>query len=77
MAATAVVERAYKSTATGSPLLDLLWRAARSRGDSAPTADLFAAWARRFILFPDKRHPRYMGLAHVSTRSRPGIAVRR
>ena len=31
-----------------------------------PTADLFAAWARRFILFHDKRHPREMGLAHVT-----------
>jgi hypothetical protein len=66
MAATAVVEPAHEPTKTGSPLLDRLWHAARSRGDSAPTADLFAAWARRFILFHDRRHPRELGLAHVT-----------
>src|SRR5262249_34462207 len=42
------------------------WHAARSRGDSAPTADLLAAWARRFILFHDRRHPRDLGLAEVT-----------
>ena len=66
MAATAVVEPAHEPTKTGSPLLDRLWHAARSRGDSAPTADLFAAWARRFILFHDRRHPRELELAHVT-----------
>jgi hypothetical protein len=66
MAATAVVEAAHEPTKTGSPLLDRLWHAARARGDSAPTADLVAAWARRFILFHDRRHPRELGLAHVT-----------
>ena len=66
MAATAVVEPAHEPTKTGSPLLDRLWHAARSRGDSAPTADLFVAWARRFILFHDRRHPRELELAHVT-----------
>jgi hypothetical protein len=62
MTATAIVEPAHGPTKTGSPLLDQLWHAARSRGDSEPTADVFAAWARRFILFHDKRHPGEMGL---------------
>jgi hypothetical protein len=66
MAATAVVEPAHEPPRTGSPLLDRLWHAARSRGDSAPTADLFVAWARRFILFHDRRHPHELGLAHVT-----------
>jgi hypothetical protein len=61
-----VAESAQQPTRTGSPLLDRLWHAARSRGDSAPTADLLAAWARRFILFHDRRHPRELGLAQVT-----------
>jgi hypothetical protein len=63
MATTAVVEPAHEPTKTGSPLLDRLWHAARSRGDCAPTADLFAALARRFALIHDMRHPRATGLA--------------
>jgi Phage integrase, N-terminal SAM-like domain len=66
MTATAIVEPAHGPTKTGSPLLDQLWHAARSRGDSEPTADVFAAWARRFILFHDKWHPGEMGLAQVT-----------
>jgi hypothetical protein len=66
MAATAGVEPAHEPTKTGSPLLDRLWHAARARGDSAPTADRVAALARRFNLFHDRRHPRELGLAHVT-----------
>lgn len=66
MAAKAPVDPAGGVEGTGSPLLDQLWHVARSRGASAPTADLFAAWTRRFILFHDKRHPRDMGLGHVT-----------
>jgi hypothetical protein len=57
--ATAIVEPAQALTKTGSALFDNLWQAA-AIGDSAPTADLLAAWARRFILFHDKRRPREM-----------------
>ncbi len=66
MAATAFVEPGHEPSRTGSPLLDRLWHAARSRGDCAPNADVLAAWARRFILFHDRRHPRELGLAHVT-----------
>jgi hypothetical protein len=66
MTAIALVEPAHGPSITGSPLLDRLWHAARSRGDSAPTADFLAVWARRFILFHDKRHPGEMGLAQVT-----------
>ncbi len=48
--------------ATGSPLLDRLWQAARKRGDSQPTADGLVDWARSFILFHNKRHPSQLGL---------------
>jgi integron integrase len=48
--------------ATGSPLLNQLWQAARTRGDSQPTADCLVDWARRFILFHNKRHPSQLGL---------------
>jgi integron integrase len=64
--ATALVELAHGPTKTGSPRLDWLWHVARSRGDAAPTSELLAALARRFILFHDKRHPREMGLAQVT-----------
>jgi hypothetical protein len=66
LAATAIVEPAHEPTKTGAPLPDRLGHAARSRGDAAPPADFFAAWARRFILFQDRRHPRELGLAHVT-----------
>src|SRR5262249_30419795 len=46
---------------TGSPLLDRLWQAAQQRGDSRPTADGLVQWARRFILFHNKRHPSELG----------------
>lgn len=48
--------------ATGSPLLDRLWQAARKRGDSQPTADGLVKWARCFILFHNRRHPSQLGL---------------
>ena len=48
------------------PLLDRLRVAARDRGDSAPTAENLVLWARAFILFHNKRHPRELGLADVT-----------
>src|SRR5438105_11224432 len=51
---------------TGSLLLDRLWQAARRRGDSQPTADRLVDWARRFILFYNKRHPSQLGLREAS-----------
>jgi len=51
---------------TASPLLERLRMAARSRGDSQPTAENLVAWARAFILFHNKRHPSQMGLPQVT-----------
>jgi len=59
-------ELVHAPSKTGSAFLDRLWEAARSRGDSAATADVLAAWAQRFILFHDKRHPREIGLAQLT-----------
>jgi integron integrase len=50
---------------TGSQLLDELWQAARKRGDSQPTANGLVEWARRFILFHNKRHPSQLGLGEA------------
>src|SRR5437868_2080190 len=46
-------------------LLDQLSQAARQRGASEPTTAQLVDWARRFILFHGKRHPRDMGAAEV------------
>ncbi len=62
MNAIVVAEPNPREPATGSPLLDRLWQAARKRGDSQPTADGLVDWARRFILFHNKRHPSQLGL---------------
>src|SRR5207244_12429722 len=35
---------------------------AGKRGDSQPTADRRVEWARRYILFHNKRHPSELGL---------------
>lgn len=43
--------------------------AARERGDSAPTAENLVSWARAFILFHNKRHPRELGLAEALHRA--------
>ena len=48
-------------------LLDQFRDAARARGHSAPTTDVLAAWARRFILFHDKQHPASLGLPQVTS----------
>jgi integron integrase len=46
-------------------LLDQLQQIARDRGHPLCTVQAFAAWARRFILFHHKRHPREMHSAEV------------
>jgi integron integrase len=48
------------------PLLERLRRAALERGAAGPTADHLVSWARAFILFHDKRHPRDMGLSEAT-----------
>src|ERR1700720_192773 len=47
-------------------LLAQLRLIARQRGHVEPTVAAFADWARRFILFHGKRHPRELGLAEVA-----------
>ena len=46
-------------------LLDQLRAAVRSRHYSIRTEDTYVQWARRFIVYHDKRHPREMGPAEV------------
>ena len=46
-------------------LLDQVRLALRTRHYSIRTEDAYAGWARRFILFHDKRHPADMGAAEV------------
>ena len=54
-------------TAPGAPrLLDRLREAIRVRHYSIRTEAAYVDWARRFILFHDKRHPLEMGPAHVT-----------
>ena len=60
--------------------LDQLRDALRTRHYSLRTEDAYVAWARRFILFHDKRHPKDMGtpevvafLSHLATEG--GVAA--
>jgi len=46
-------------------LLDQLRQAIRARHYSIRTENAYCDWARRFILFHDKRHPRDMAAAEV------------
>jgi len=46
-------------------LLDQLRAAVRSRHYSIRTEDTYVQWARRFIVYHDKRHPREMGPIEV------------
>jgi hypothetical protein len=46
-------------------LLDQIAQAARQRGASEPTTAQLVSWARAFILFQGKRHPRELGAAEV------------
>jgi integron integrase len=46
-------------------LLDQLRIAIRTRHYSVRTEQSYVDWARRFILFHDKRHPKDMGASHV------------
>ncbi len=48
-------------------LLDRLREAIRVRHYSIRTEDTYVDWARRFILFHDKRHPRDLGASEVAT----------
>ena len=47
-------------------ILDRLRDAARERGASAASVDNLVGWARAYILFHDKRHPRDMGLEQAA-----------
>ena len=47
-------------------LLDRVREAIRVRHYSIRTEDTYVDWARRFILFHDKRHPLQMGPAEVA-----------
>ena len=47
-------------------LLERFREAARAHGNSAPTTDALAAWARSYILFHNKRHPSELGLPQVT-----------
>ena len=49
------------------PLLEQLRLKIRLKGYSRATESNYSYWARRFILFHDKRHPREMGLPEVET----------
>ena len=49
-----------------SPFLDSLREAIRVRHYSIRTEKAYVGWARRFILFHDKRHPKDMGGVEVS-----------
>ena len=57
-----------EGSAAGTPprLLDRLREATRVRHYSIRTEDAYADWARRFILFNDKRHPQDLGAAEVT-----------
>src|SRR5262249_6561803 len=57
-------DHAPQPGAPASPprLLDLLRQATRQLGHPEDTVAAFADWARRFILFHGKRHPRDLGL---------------
>ncbi|QBB72026.1 integron integrase [Pseudolysobacter antarcticus] len=62
------MERAKNSVVAGSQspkLLDQLRARIRALHYSIRTEDAYADWARRFILFHEKRHPRDMGVAEV------------
>jgi len=48
-------------------LLDRLRQAIRVRHDSIRTEEAYVQWARRFILFHNKRHPSSMGAEEVNT----------
>lgn len=56
------------ATAPAQPpkLLDRIRQACRVRHYSIRTEDAYVDWARRFILFHNKRHPLEMGAAHIN-----------
>jgi integron integrase len=62
------MDRAKNSVVAGSQspkLLDQLRARIRALHYSIRTEDAYADWARRFILFHEKRHPRDMGVTEV------------
>ena len=55
-----------KTSENSSPkLLDQVRGKIRLKHYSIRTEQAYADWIRRFILFFDKRHPRYLGAADV------------
>jgi integron integrase len=60
--------------ASGSNLLGEVWRVCGAHRFSDRTAEAYAGWVRRFVLYNDKRHPRELGsedvvrfLTHLAT----------
>jgi len=54
------------SIPTPPKLLDQIRAAVRVRGYSLRTEETYVDWARRYILFHQKRHPRDMGASEVA-----------
>jgi hypothetical protein len=54
------------ATSKAPRLLDRMREEIRIRHCSVSTETTYVQWARRFILFHDKRHPKEMGAAEVS-----------
>ena len=64
MTAAASISPDQTATNTKEPrLLDRLRLVALQRGAPAATADNLVSWARAYILFHNKRHPRELGLS--------------
>lgn len=60
------IAHAEPAAAAAPPrLLEQLRATIRVRHYSIRTEDVYADWARRFILFHGKRHPRDLGAAEV------------
>ncbi|HLW66676.1 MAG TPA: phage integrase N-terminal SAM-like domain-containing protein [Gemmataceae bacterium] len=60
-----VSTRAAAEPASRPRFLDQLHDLALARGHSPSIAAGYAEWARRYILFHDKKHPRELGLTEV------------
>lgn len=68
-------ERTSLPPATTPKLFDQVRTAINLRHYSPRTAEAYVAWARRYILFHGKRHPRELGVAEV-TAFLSGLAVK-
>ena len=66
MVGTKIAPPAMMSISTDGSLLARMRRALELGHYSSRTADAYVAWARRFILFHHKRHPKEMGAEDVA-----------